>query len=81
MNAEDLTRAKRIAADLKQMSPDSYMAKSVCILLEMVEDRDGQIATLKAALVKERDRQLGCERLTIEQLARELPEIFKEDTQ
>jgi hypothetical protein len=40
----------------------------------------GQIATLKAICIKERDRRMGCERETIEQLAQEYPEIFAEET-
>jgi hypothetical protein len=39
----------------------------------------GQIATLKAICIKERDRQIGCEQETVEQLAQEYPEIFKEE--
>jgi len=45
-------------------------------LLAHIDEQANQIATLKAICIKERDRRMGCERETIEQLAQEYPEIF-----
>lgn len=46
--------------------------------ISYIDVQAGQIITLKAALIKECDRQRGNERETIEQLAQEYPDIFRE---
>ena len=46
---------------------------------EEVAKLHGRIATLKAALIEERDRPIGNERETIRQLAQEYPEIFGDE--
>lgn len=89
MNADEIKRAREIVIKLKKLSGNDVEERLVDIIANLVEhvaEHAGQIATLKAALVKDRFWRIwkGGECASVEkatakaehQLAREMPDIF-----
>ena len=69
----------RLTADNLRKTDMNDASMYIDKLFAHIDEQASQIATLKAICVKERDRQIGCERETIEQLAQEYPEIAWEE--